>query len=109
MLRILQGTDEAKLFDEFSQEINTKERRSSEEIKKAIATAAKLSSNIKDVCDELKILRRIAKYQESVQDKMNTDGSVLSDRSAAHIVEDIEELDKTADRIQGAVRLCGHP
>lgn len=74
------------------------------ETEKMIRTAAELSYAIKDVSDELNILRSIAKSQEMIQREQYGKESPPVDNSAAYVCEDISEMYKMASRIQNAVR-----
>ncbi|KXH30275.1 hypothetical protein CSIM01_12630 [Colletotrichum simmondsii] len=67
----------------------------------AIRKAEDLSSRIKDIRDELNILKAVAQYQRDVQREMQKlPGSQEAGLSAPHVVNDIKEMDKVADRIQ---------
>ena len=68
-----------------------------------IRAADKLFSEIKDIRDELNILKSIANYQDIVQRKLLGKTSTDSDLAAKYIVNDIIEMDKLAKRIQLAV------
>lgn len=98
-----------------------------DELRKATKKAQDLSNDIKDIRDELNILKATAQYQQDVQEalymsherrRMSQEGGpspsqkgALMDRiqriqanlSAAHVVNDIKEMDSVADRIQAAV------
>ena len=104
--------EESNLFERFiRQKSNSddqdkkakKERRSTQEIEKAFEKAARMSSDIKDIRDELNILRTVAKYQETIQRKWSDGDSRLIDQPATYIIKDITEMDNIADRIQTAV------
>ncbi|KAI0885870.1 uncharacterized protein GGS22DRAFT_188159 [Annulohypoxylon maeteangense] len=113
---------EANLYAGFSLQKNNvgnaaeddvRKKRFAENVKKAISEAAALSCDIKDIRDELNILKTIANYQNNVQMKMsdvqgNDDHSkagilVKSDYLASRIISDIENMDQAADRIHSAV------
>lgn len=83
------------------------ERKRQARIKKnliAIRKAEDLSSRIKDIRDELNILKAVAQYQRDVQREMQKlRGSQEAGLSASHVVNDIKEMDKVADRIQTSV------
>ena len=79
-----------------------------------ISKAAKLSCDIKDIRDELHIIRTITQYQKTVQDSLNDKQSnhkgnseaaipAGANRSATHIIKDITRMDMTANRIHSAV------
>ncbi|KAK7710270.1 hypothetical protein SLS64_005854 [Diaporthe eres] len=89
-------------------------------LRKAAQKAQDLSNAIKDIRDELNILKATAQYQQDVQEAlyMSQEGITsanqkgpLMDRiqrlwanlSAAHVANDIREMDSVADRIQAAV------
>ncbi|EXF83077.1 hypothetical protein CFIO01_06249 [Colletotrichum fioriniae PJ7] len=80
------------------------ERKRQARIKKnliAIRKAEDLSSRIKDIRDELNILKAVAQYQRDVQREMQKlRGSQEAGLSASHVVNDIKEMDKVTDRIQ---------
>ncbi|KAI1205140.1 uncharacterized protein F4807DRAFT_444149 [Annulohypoxylon truncatum] len=90
-----------------------RELASVEIVSKALSEAARLSCEIKDIRDELNILKTIAQYQHTVQvqldnvpaksDSSKATTSLYSDYSAARIVHDILAMDKAADRIHSAV------
>lgn len=90
------------------------------ELRKATQKAQDLSNDIKDIRDELNILKATAQYQQDVQEALYMSqerfpsagqNGPLMDRiqrlqanlSAAHVVNDIREMDSVADRIQAAV------
>lgn len=85
-----------------------------ENVTKAISEAAGLSCDIKDILDELNILKTIATHQHTVQTQLsnvltNSDISKAAtlpdlEYSAARIIDDIEAMDRAADRIHSAVR-----
>ncbi|KAL1875215.1 hypothetical protein Daus18300_003286 [Diaporthe australafricana] len=76
-----------------------------DELREAIKKAKDLSSNIKDIRDELNILKATAQYQRDVQEGVYKDQVLRADLSAAHVVNDIREMDSVADRIQAALPL----
>ncbi len=63
---------------------------------------AQLLSQIKDIRDELNILKVVATHQRKVQDGLSTETSQDS-QSAAYIINDIEEMDRIATRIHEGV------
>lgn len=88
------------------------------EIRNKIKYAEELYCDIKDVRDELNILKSVVQHQKFVQKLLASqyvrDGNPSntyfkqmkdSDLSAAHILSYIEEMDTVADRIQSAVSL----
>ncbi|KAI0896458.1 hypothetical protein F4806DRAFT_464636 [Annulohypoxylon nitens] len=107
---------EANLYAKFSLEKRRDGRSnvmSVENVTKAISEAAGLSCDIKDILDELNILKTIAAHQHTVQTQLsnvltNSDiskAATLLDHeySAARIIDDIEAMDRAADRIHSAV------
>lgn len=104
-----------------------------DELRKATKKAQDLSNDIKDIRDELNILKATAQYQQDVQEalymsqervRMSQEGILRSSQkgpmmdrfqrlqanlSAAHVVNDIREMDSVADRIQAAVRTWCSP
>ncbi|KAJ4243835.1 hypothetical protein NW762_014713 [Fusarium torreyae] len=101
--------EESNLFDNFrqhtglgqTQKEDTKDRN--ERIEKAIKRAADLSYEIRDIRDELQILQTIAKYQRIVQKNLKNESSVESGLWEGYILSDIQDMTKTADRIQSGV------
>ncbi|KAF5697891.1 ankyrin protein [Fusarium globosum] len=70
----------------------------------AIQQAKDLCFNIKDVRDELNILKSVAGYQQIVQsglDRKEVDESRLA---STYVLKNLKELDDVAERIQSAVR-----
>lgn len=70
--------------------------------------AEDLSDQIKDFRDELNILKSVANYQEIVQQRLerNTTGGgdiARDDLTATYILNDIKQMDNTAQRIEAAV------
>ncbi|KAK7427617.1 hypothetical protein QQZ08_005892 [Neonectria magnoliae] len=77
-----------------------------EELRKATKTTARYLLNVKDIRDELNILKTIAEFQKKVQRKMDaakTNTTAEEDLAAKYICNDIEELDKMAEKTQSAV------
>ncbi|RSL40494.1 hypothetical protein CEP54_016103 [Fusarium duplospermum] len=72
-------------------------------IKSAIKEAEKLYCDIKDVRDELNILKSAAQYQMIVQRGLANSPVEDADLSATYVVNDLREMDTFADRIQSAV------
>ncbi|KAF5012599.1 hypothetical protein FDECE_1366 [Fusarium decemcellulare] len=72
------------------------------EIKNAIKKAEKLYCDIKDVRDELNILKSVAQYQGIVQRGLAGKREKEVDLSANYVVNDLKEMDIVADRIQSA-------
>ncbi|KAG7059116.1 ankyrin unc44 [Colletotrichum scovillei] len=70
----------------------------------AILEAYSLYSKIKDVRDELNILKSVAYYQKLVQLQLHLTERG-GERSAAHVLQNIRELNFVADRIQSAVNM----
>ncbi|KAK1488528.1 hypothetical protein CABS01_02158 [Colletotrichum abscissum] len=81
--------------------------RISSNMEVAINKAEKLYSDIKDVRDELNILKSVAQYQQSVQRKLTPSQVKNADLTAAQVVSNIIELDVVADRIQLAQNWLG--
>ncbi|VUC27773.1 unnamed protein product [Clonostachys rosea] len=75
------------------------------EIRKAIKQAEKLSCDVKDIRDELNILKSVATYQKDIQDKLSSavNKGVRSNLTAKYVEGDINGMDKVAERIQSAV------
>ncbi|KAK7706280.1 hypothetical protein SLS64_007619 [Diaporthe eres] len=114
-----ENTTESSSLVQGSSEIGPKTRSGAspvDEIRSAIKNAKKLYCDIKDVRDELNILKSVAQYQRDVQRVVAREGARDANLSAAsikemkesdlpadYIVNDIEEMDIVADRIQSAV------
>lgn len=75
-------------------------------MERTIKQAEELYGDIKDVRDELNILKSVAQYQETVQMRLRNCQKKTTDLSAAYIVNNVKELDVVADRIQSAVSLA---
>ncbi|KAJ0312211.1 hypothetical protein COL516b_001283 [Colletotrichum fioriniae] len=71
-------------------------------MERTIKQAEELYGDIKDVRDELNILKSVAQYQETVQMRLRNCQKKTTDLSAAYIVNNVKELDVVADRIQSA-------
>ncbi|KAI3527918.1 hypothetical protein CABS03_11814 [Colletotrichum abscissum] len=114
-----EGRQEADLYGQFSgytRTLRQEEETSSSHgnpltTEEAVKKAAQLLFEIKDVRDELNILRTVAEFQRKVQSRMdgrepNTISNVLdADLTAAYVRNDIDEMDKLAGRIRDAC-LC---
>ncbi|KAF4462854.1 ankyrin unc44 [Fusarium albosuccineum] len=123
------GRDETSLFEDFSRRTQSWQQRAKgsgernaskvfppgegspknppgmspdDEIRKAIKKAEKLYCDIKDVRDELNILKSAAQYQRAVQRGLAGDKVKDADLSATYVVNDIAEMDIVAHRIQSA-------
>lgn len=79
------------------------------DVQGATRKAAKLLFQIKDVRDELHILKTVAEYQEKVQNSMDkaihsaSNAAFDDNMKAKYVKNDIEELDRLARNIQEAV------
>ncbi len=69
----------------------------------SIADAADLSKDVKDIRDELNVLRTIADFQLTVQSRLAGDSTRKDDLSAQYVLTDIKELEKVAEKIQEGV------
>lgn len=76
----------------------------------SIDHAEALSTQIKDIRDELAILRSVAKYQENVQKELFDGRKKTSNMSSTYVLDDLGEMDEVSKRVQAAVRqsLCAH-
>ncbi|SPJ74158.1 uncharacterized protein FTOL_03888 [Fusarium torulosum] len=74
-----------------------------EKMRKSIKLAEDLFADIKDVRDELNILKSVARFQKKVQ--LDLAGKSVKDTnlSADYVENDIKEMDNVADRIQSAL------
>ncbi|KAK1448688.1 hypothetical protein CMEL01_08003 [Colletotrichum melonis] len=111
------GRQEADLYGQFSgytRTLRQEEETSSSHgnpltTEEAVKKAAQLLFEIKDVRDELNILRTVAEFQRKVQSRMdgrepNAISTVLdADLTAAYVRNDIDEMDKLAGRIRDAL------
>lgn len=119
-LIIMQGRDETKLFDQFRSQEAQDKQGAEEKMKEAVKKAEELSAKIKDIRDELNILKATAQYQRDVQERMymgHSGGNQVSlggkdmrrvlgaDLSGEHVVNDIMEMDIVANRVQEAVSM----
>ena len=71
-------------------------------MRESIEKAKKLFCDIKDVRDELNILKSAARFQRVVQRNLAR-GKRNLDISAEYVENDIREMDEVASRIQSAV------
>ena len=65
-----------------------------------------LYSEIKDFRDEVNILSSAAHYQLAVQKRLTGNKVKTADLSASYVLEDLEKMDRVANRIELAVSLC---
>ncbi|RBA22490.1 hypothetical protein FPRO05_00837 [Fusarium proliferatum] len=72
-------------------------------ITEAIDKEKSLYGDIKDVRDELNILKSVAQFQQIVQRGLAGKKVDESRLSSTYVVKDLEELDSIADRIQSAI------
>lgn len=107
---------EAVLYDQFA--TNERSRRAENtrnpqatQKRRDILDAAGLFREIKDIRDELKMLKTIAEFQRTVQEDAPELPSPLTRAlSSKAIVDGLREMDKAAERIETAVRLLHfHP
>lgn len=77
---------------------------SGQSFKSSIDHAEALSSQIKDIRDELAILRAVAKYQENVQKELFEGRKKTSNMSSTYVLDDLGEMDEVSKRVQAAVR-----
>lgn len=66
--------------------------------------AARLSAKIRNLRDELQMLRAIGKHQMRVWKKLDNGSSVDNRRWESHVISDIEDMIESADRINSNVR-----
>ncbi|VUC26309.1 unnamed protein product [Clonostachys rosea] len=118
------GREETTLFEKFSKfSSKTNDRRKLQhllldnQIREATEDAKIMSCEIKDIRDELNILKSVAKFQREVEKKLSTSGSgkagfsnnpsrTLSSNStlrADYVVDDISQMDEISDRIQSSI------
>ncbi|RBR13502.1 uncharacterized protein FIESC28_08130 [Fusarium coffeatum] len=101
------GRRESKLFSLFSdrdQQLKETGYRSFtvEELDRALGEGASQLHRIKDVRDELNILKTIARYQLIVRSKMAGETRRREDLLAAYVLGDIIELDNNANQLHDA-------
>ncbi|KAL5365900.1 ankyrin repeat-containing domain protein [Aspergillus floccosus] len=89
--------EEARLFYGFTKE-NMREERSAMSGPRSVNSTAALLRNVKDIRDELNILRTIASYQQVVQQELGEKGG-----SASRVIADIDEMNKRTETIYEAV------
>ena len=77
-----------------------------DEIRTALRQAEMLYSEIKDFHDEVNILSSAAHYQLTVQKRLPGNKVKTADLSASYVLEDLEKMDRVANRIELAVNLC---
>lgn len=70
----------------------------------SIIEATSLLSSVKDIRDELNILRTIADFQLTVQSGLAADNSTNDNLISQYVLNDIKELDNVTKRIQEGVR-----
>lgn len=68
----------------------------------AIKKAERMYCEIKDIRDELNILKSAVQHQRTVEAGLHR-RSLDGDLTAAYIVNDLKEMDNSAERIQSAV------
>ncbi|KAI9896675.1 hypothetical protein N3K66_008847 [Trichothecium roseum] len=71
--------------------------------KDAIKHAESLSYRIKDIRDELSILRAVAGYQKNVQDRIFRARGKKSNSLATYVFNDIGQMDNVSMRVEAAV------
>ncbi|KAK2675010.1 Ankyrin repeat [Fusarium oxysporum f. sp. vasinfectum] len=81
----------------------TTQQSHGQDISSAIQKAKDLYCDIKDVRDELNILKSVAQYQQIVQRGLAGKGVDESRFSSTYVVKDVKELDSIAERIQSAI------
>ncbi|KAH7153350.1 hypothetical protein EDB81DRAFT_946222 [Dactylonectria macrodidyma] len=103
------GGGDVSLQTQDGSEASREELLMIEKLQKATKDASQLLSDIKDVRDELNILKTIAASQRKVQSSMagkgvNATSDNLDENSTAkYVLDDIQELEKAAGRIQDAL------
>lgn len=70
--------------------------------------AANLFREVKDIRDELHMLRAITEYQKSVQEDAPWFAASSKELTAQSIIETLRDMDKAAERIETAVRKPGN-
>ena len=123
-----QATKEANLYEKFRlQMTETREAlervglevKNDKDSKSRVQEAATLACEIKDIRDELNIIKTITNYQKIVQDSLNgnrtdrdrrgpDDIPADTDGSATYIISDIIGMERVADRIHAAVGVIYH-
>ncbi|KAI1478751.1 hypothetical protein F4774DRAFT_143221 [Daldinia eschscholtzii] len=94
-------TDLFAKFQELQNGVDTDGRK--KKFKEATVEAEQLFGELKDVRDELGIIKSIVGYQKVVQRKLFEKSSTGSSLSTDYIADDIAEMEKLAGRIQSAV------
>lgn len=116
-----QTRDEAQLFNKFTQKINVissivtaksqadpdLEVQAEEQVENIflpIKKAAELLKEIKDIRDELNMLNAVLTQQKSVWNELHDPQADKNNlRGPAYAINNIEEMDKQAERVQDAV------
>lgn len=99
-----QGIDELTLLSKNQRQGNDVPGISGQGAKDAIKHAESLSYRIKDIRDELSILRAVAGYQKNVQDKIFRARGKKSNSLATYVFNDIGQMDNVSIRVEAAVR-----
>ncbi|KAF4984354.1 hypothetical protein FDECE_17103 [Fusarium decemcellulare] len=92
--------------DEISKAVDKKKsptRDGDGDLKKVLTDASKLACDVKDIRDELNILRSIVNSQLIVQEDMAGNPESTSGITAHYFGKDIEELENVAKRVQESV------
>ncbi|KXX77170.1 Ankyrin-3 [Madurella mycetomatis] len=105
-----QAIKEAGLFESFTKDdLKEQAKRgqtSNNERPSTVGATADLLCLIKDIRDELRILRALAGYQKTVQDRLSGKNHDAP-HSADYIIGDIDEMDRFAKGIHAAFRKVG--
>ncbi|KAI2472581.1 hypothetical protein F4781DRAFT_343816 [Annulohypoxylon bovei var. microspora] len=98
------GRNETNLFTQIQQlENGLKTSGREKKFREATIEAEKLFGEIKDIRDELSIIKSIVNYQNIVQRKLFDKDPTDSDLAASYIINDLTEMESLASRIQTAV------
>ncbi|VUC29858.1 unnamed protein product [Clonostachys rosea] len=99
------GIEETKLFNTFKELVESQQKSTSgiNNLRDEILRAHLLFIDVKDIRDELNILKSIAQYQEIVQEKLlGKQHCAELNLPASYVVNDVAEMDKLVERIQSA-------
>ncbi|KAL5591313.1 hypothetical protein FOVSG1_010202 [Fusarium oxysporum f. sp. vasinfectum] len=101
------GEAKANRSSTFQNQLKTSNKHAAVQTQSQIISAAidkekSLYGDIKDVRDELNILKSVAQFQQIVQRGLAGKGVDESRFSSTYVVKDLQELDSVAERIQSA-------
>ncbi|KAI8674225.1 hypothetical protein NCS55_00745400 [Fusarium keratoplasticum] len=99
---------DAKLFEDFCELMEAKQptgKDGPEGKEMGTKAPARLSAKIRNIRDELQMLRAIGKHQMRVWKKLKNGSSVDNRRWESHVMSDIDDMIESADRIKSNVEM----